>query len=119
VKVGRCAARVAPSALPLAILVLPKCPLCLLPVLAAAGSALPPAPLLNGLVVTAAAAWLVLVWNRTRLPVARCIAVSCAVLLLCGRWLDAPAASWIGVALMVAVVSRVRAPGCARRLTPV
>lgn len=62
-KAGGCSARVAPSALPLVILVLPKCPLCLLPVFAAIGSALPPAPLLNGLVVAAAVPWLAIAWN--------------------------------------------------------
>jgi hypothetical protein len=112
-KTGNHATRTAPAILPLAMILVPKCPLCLLPLLAVAGAALPPAPLLNGILGAAAIAWLALLTNMTRSAAARALALSGVVLLLCGRWLEAPAASWAGVLLMVAVVIRASARDCA------
>jgi len=82
----------------------PKCPLCLLPLFAAAGAALPPAPILNGLVAVAAAAWLGIVLSTARWLPVRAAAVAAASLLVAGR-LGGPAwATAAGAALVLAVV---------------
>ena len=113
-KARRLATRSAPAILPLAMLCIPKCPLCLLALWAALGLVLPPAPLLDGLVFLAAAGWLVTVFRVTPSAPARAAGVCGALLLLAGRFGGVPAASWIGAIAMVAVVALVRARGRAR-----
>ena len=108
-KAGKGAGRAAPAILPLVLLVVPKCPLCLLPLFAAAGSVLPPAPLLDGLVVATALAWLTLLAGVARSATARAVGLCGVLLLLGGRWLGVPAACWAGALVMVAVVARKRA----------
>ena len=77
---------------------IPKCPLCLLPLFAAAGIALPPRPLLDAAVVFAALAW-----------------ASVAALLVAGRALETAWLGAAGAALVLAVVvwTRRRARACA------
>ena len=91
-----------PAILPLVMLLVPKCPLCLMPLFAAAGVALPHRGLLDGFLVVAAAAWLALLASATRSIAVFAPALSGAALLLGGRWLDVPAAGWAGVLLMLA-----------------
>lgn len=99
----------------LAILLVPKCPLCLLPLSAAAGVALPSRPWLDGLALAAAAAWLAFVLSTARWLPVKAAAVAAAALLLSGRWLALPWASALGAALVlsVAVWTRRRARACA------
>ena len=92
----------APAILPLAMLLVPKCPLCLMPLFAAAGVALPRQGVLDALLMAAAAAWLALLARATRSIAVLAPALSGAALLLGGRWLDLPAAGWAGVLLMLA-----------------
>ena len=113
-KARRLATRSAPAILPLAMLCVPKCPLCLLALWAALGLVLPPAPLLDGLVFLAATGWLVTVFRVTPSPPARAAGVCGAILLLAGRFGGVSPASWIGAMVMVAVVVQVRARGRAR-----
>jgi len=87
----------------LAILLVPKCPLCLLPLAAAAGVALPSRPWLDGLAVVAVAAWLAFVLSTARWPPIKGASVAAASLLLSGRWLALPWASALGAALVLAV----------------
>lgn len=103
-KTTRYVSRTAPAILPLMMLLLPKCPLCLLPLLVAAGLALPPASLLNAVLLVTAVAWLALVTIVTHSTFRRAVALSGAVLFLSGRWLDVSTASWAGVAFMLTVV---------------
>ena len=113
-KARRLATRSAPAILPLAMLCVPKCPLCLLALCAAAGVVLPPAPLLDGLVILAGAGGLALVIRITASVPARAAGVCGAILLIGGRFGGVPAASWIGAIIMVAVVTRMRVRGLAR-----
>ena len=91
----------------------PKCPLCLLPLAAAAGVALPSQPALDLLVAGAAAGWLAIVLSTARWLPVRVAATAAAGLLLMGRFLDRPSASALGGALVLAVVvwtARARRP---------
>lgn len=92
----------APAILPLAMVLIPKCPLCLLPFFAAAGLTLPPRGWLDGFLVAVAAAWLGLLANATRSVATLALAVLGAALLLGGRWVDLPAAGWAGAVLILA-----------------
>jgi hypothetical protein len=100
--VARRALRLAPLLLPL----VPKCPLCLLPLMAAAGAALPPGPpyVLDGLVAISAAAWLGIVLSTARWLPVRAAAVAAAALLVAGRFAGSEWASAAGAVLVLAVV---------------
>lgn len=113
-KAPRFATRSAPAILPLAMLCVPKCPLCLLALWAALGLVLPPAPLLDGLVFLTAAGWLALVIRMTPSAPARAAGVCGAILLLGGRFGGLPSACWIGAIVMMAVVTWMRARGRSR-----
>jgi hypothetical protein len=106
----------APAILPLLMLLVPKCPLCLMPLFAAAGLALPRQGLLDAFLVAAAAAWLAFLASGTRSIAVFAPALSGAALLLGGRWLDFPAAGWAGVLLMLAAAAgaAARRPSCNR-----
>jgi hypothetical protein len=98
-----------PALLPLALLFVPKCPLCVLPLFAAFGSVLPPAPVLDAFVVAIALAWLALL-ARARPPwLALEAGIGGALVLFAGRRLDLPLASWSGALLMAGVALSVRA----------
>ena len=113
-KARRFATRSAPAILPVAMLCVPKCPLCLLAVCAALGLVLPPAPLLDGLVFLAAVGWFALVIRVTPSAPARAAGVCGAILLVGGRLGGVPAFCWIGAIVMVAVVARMRLRSRAR-----
>jgi hypothetical protein len=81
----------------------PKCPLCLLPLFAAAGIALPPKPLLDGLVVAAAAAWAATVLATARWAPVRALAIAAVLLLAAGRILEAAWATGLAAALVLGV----------------
>ena len=105
----RVAARTAGAALPLLVLFLPKCPLCVLPYFAALGILLPPAPVLDALVALTALAWLVLLLRARPSTLALAGGLSAALLLLAGRLWDVPAAGSIGAVGMAALALTVRA----------
>ena len=93
----------------------PKCPLCLLPLFAAAGIALPPKPVLDALVAVAAAVWVATVLSTARWLPVRLTALAAAVLLVAGRALETAWVGAIGAALVLAVVfwTRRRPRACA------
>lgn len=88
---------------PMAVLLAPKCPLCLLPLLAAAGIAAPPGPVLDSIVALTAAGWGLLLFTLTRSTPLRVCGVLLAVLVVMGRLVGFAAITWIGVGLMIAV----------------
>src|SRR5204862_7626423 len=83
---------------PLAVLAIPKCPLCLLPLLAAAGIALPSAPLLDALAIP-----FVIVVALPLKP--RALAIGAAASLAVGRLASIPSLTWIGVSLMLVLTA--------------
>ena len=93
----------------------PKCPLCLLPLFAASGIALPPRPVLDGIVILAAAAWASIVIASARWLPVRAAALGAAAFLAAGRALALPWASAAGAGLVLAVVfwTRRRPRACA------
>ena len=98
-----------PALLPLALLFVPKCPLCVLPLFAAFGAVLPSAPVLDAIVGVIAFAWLALL-VRARPPwPALAGGIAGALVLLGSRWLDLPLAGWIGALLMAGIAMSVRA----------
>src|SRR5262249_36090168 len=105
----RAGARAAGAALPLLLVFLPKCPLCVLPYLAALGVLFPPEPVLDGLVALTAAAWLLLLVRARPSAPALAGGLVGAALLLTGRSLGIPAASAVGALGMAALALTVRA----------
>lgn len=107
-------ARLAPLVIPF----LPKCPLCLLPLFAAAGWALPSAPVLDALVAACALAWVGLVLATARWLPVRAAAVAAAVLLVSGRVLASAPLSLLGGAGVLAVVfwRRRRPRACSQKV---
>ena len=103
------ALRTAPALLPLALLFVPKCPLCVLPLFAAFGSFLPPAPVLDAIVGLTALLWLVLLARARPSAAALAAGLSGALVLFTSRWLDLPVLSWAAALAMAAVAMRVRA----------
>jgi hypothetical protein len=104
--------RVAGAGGALAVLLVPKCPLCLLPLAVATGVALPSRPWLDGLAVAAVAAWLAFVLSTARWLPVKGASVMAAALLLGGRWLLLPWASALGAALVLAVALWTRRRAC-------
>jgi hypothetical protein len=102
------AARSAPALLPLTLLLVPKCPLCLLALFAVVGSALPSARVLDGIVVATALGWLAILFLKHPSLPSRAAGLAGVALLLAGRSLGVPSASWIGALALVAVVLRAR-----------
>ena len=95
---------------PLAVLAIPKCPLCLLPLLAAAGIALPSAPLLDALAIA-----FVIIVAFTLKP--RALAIGAGAIIVIGRLASIPLLTWIGVALMLVITAArvLRHHRCERR----
>jgi hypothetical protein len=105
----RAGVRSAGAALPLLLLFLPKCPLCLLPYLAVLGAIFPPEPVLDALVGVTAAVWLLLLVRARPAWPALAGGLAGALLLLAGRYLEVPAVSAIGAFGMAALALTVRA----------
>ena len=107
---------------PIAFLTLPKCPLCLLPLLAATGLAISPGAALDLLVLLFAALWGGGVWSMLRSPTALVGGVLVGGVAVAGRWLDEPVLGGGGLAAMMIVaialllVPRVRHARCSRAL---
>ena len=99
---NRHAGRIAGVAV-LAIPFLPKCPVCALPFLAAAGIALPHGPAVEAVVAAAVAGWLAVVVAAARWFPVRAGAVIGAGALLLGRFVDVAALTLSGSVLMFAV----------------
>jgi hypothetical protein len=94
--------RIAGAAAALSIPLVPKCPLCLLPLAAAAGVTLPSKPLLDLGVGLAASAWAALVLASRRPAAVTGIAAAAALLLVAGRAAGFDLAVWAGAAGMLA-----------------
>jgi hypothetical protein len=103
-KIRECVAGLGRHAPALLLPFVPKCPLCLLPLFAAAGIALPPRPWLDAIVFLAVAVWAATVIANARWLPVRAAALSAAGLLVAGRALESPWASAVGAALVLAVV---------------
>jgi|RhiMetdeSRZDD1v2_1073273.scaffolds.fasta_scaffold63667_2 hypothetical protein len=95
------AARIAGALTALAIPLAPKCPLCLLPLAAAAGVALPSKPLLDLAVGLAASAWAALALTSRRATLFKGMAVTATLLLVAGRAAGLDGAVWAGAAGML------------------
>jgi hypothetical protein len=87
----------------LAIPFFPKCPVCVLPLVAAAGISLPQGPAIEALVVAAAAGWLAVVLSSARWRPVRVGATAAAAFLLAGRALALTALAVSGSLLMLGV----------------
>jgi hypothetical protein len=102
---------------PLLLAAIPKCPLCLLPLLAVAGVAVPSGPRLNAVVAAAVIVWTAGLVHAVRTPVPRALAVVAGALVVSGRLLSLAPVTWLGITIMVSIaivrlVSRERV--CAR-----
>lgn len=114
-------ARVAANVIwPVAVLALPKCPLCLLPLLAFLGLAVDPGPVLDLIVIAFVGLWLALFLRTTKSHALRGVVLLAAALVIAGRVTELTDASWLGVALMLSMAvvrlfarERVCASGCA------
>ena len=111
--VSRIGSALAALALPLA----PKCPLCLLPIAAAAGIALPAGPVLDVAVGLVASLWAAVVLSSRRAPSVKGIAAAAALLLVAGRAAGLDLAVWAGAAGMLAA-ALAPASGCGRHQSP-
>lgn len=100
---------------PLALLALPKCPLCLLPLLAAAGVAVAPGPALQIVTLAVALAWAGLMFALSPSAGVLGAASAAAALLAAGKLLDLPVLLWLGMAAMLAVAGGVAARRACRR----
>jgi hypothetical protein len=89
--------RAAAIAGPAVVAVMPKCPLCLLPLCAALGISVPSAPAVNAVLALIAAVWLRFAVRHVPLAPAA-VAVTLAIT---GRLVHFAALSWSGVALML------------------
>lgn len=98
----RAASRTVSFLAPVALAALPKCPLCLMPLLAALGIAAPPSSVLTGLVVLIVGAW-VLMLARARRNAARWLVLAAAAVTLAGRLTGIMFAATSGVTLMMVV----------------
>lgn len=108
--------QVAAVVAPIGMVLVPKCPLCLLPILAAIGVAVPPGWILDAAVGTVAIAWLVLLLRLSHSHMAKWIGVVAALLLVAGRLTQLAVAASIGAAMMIAVaVAVLRLRDCAVR----
>jgi hypothetical protein len=100
---GRSAGNLAAAA-PVLLALVPKCPLCALPLLAAAGVAMPSGPVLDGMVAAAALLWLTMALARWRSPVFRSGALAVVLLLVGGRLAGSAWASVAACAVMIGLV---------------
>jgi hypothetical protein len=113
-KLTRIAGTLGALAVPLA----PKCPLCLLPLAAAAGVALPSKPLLDFGVGLAAFAWAALALASRRGTAAKGVATAAALLLVAGRAAGFEWAVWAGAAGMLASALALSRAECERPQSP-
>jgi hypothetical protein len=88
---------------PLVMMVIPKCPLCLLPFFAAVGIAAPSGPVLQAIIAAAVILWISWLIRMTKSRAVLAVAFLAAALVLIGRVLLITAVTWIGIGLMVAV----------------
>ena len=88
-RLGRIAGAVAALAIPF----LPKCPLCVLPLFAAAGIALPHGPAVETAVAGVVGVWLATVLATARWLPVRLGAAAAAAAIIGGRWLEV---WWLG-----------------------
>jgi hypothetical protein len=95
--------RIAGAGAALAIPFLPKCPLCVLPLFAAAGMGAPRGPLVEILVAAAVLGWLGMVLTSARWLPVRLAASSAASMILFARLVSAGWLAACGSALMLAV----------------
>ena len=109
--------RVARIAGALALPLVPKCPLCLLPLAAAAGVALPPRPVLDLGVALAASVWAAVMIASRRSPAVKLGAVAAALLLVAGRSAGLAWAVWSGATGLVAS-ALTRSAECGRPQSP-
>src|SRR4051812_31333144 len=70
---------------PLALILLPKCPLCLLPFVAALGIAIPPGPLLNGIFASVVLVWVSLFVVATKSMRMRLALLAVAAITIAGK----------------------------------
>ena len=105
---------------PVAVLVAPKCPLCLMSLFAMAGVAIPAGPALQIAFIAVIVGWLLLLARGMKGRFARVVAIVGAALVIAGRLLSFAPATWVGVILMGGIAvfrllsrDRVCTGGCA------
>lgn len=87
---------------PLALILLPKCPLCLLPFVAALGIAIPPGPLLNGIFASVVLVWASLFVVATKSMRMRLALLAVATIAIVGKITNTMPVELTGIALMFA-----------------
>jgi hypothetical protein len=105
---------------PVAVLIAPKCPLCLMSLFAMAGVAIPAGPALQIAFIAVIIGWLLLLRRGLKGWIPLAIAIMGAALVIAGRFFPFAPATWIGVILMGCIAvfrmrsrDRVCAGGCA------
>jgi hypothetical protein len=107
-RAGKKIGRIAGAGAALAIPFLPKCPLCVLPIAAAAGIAVPHGPAVEALVAAAVAVWLGAVLATARWLPVRLAAGAAALAILGGRYLAVWWLTAAGCALMLVLFAWTR-----------
>ena len=90
---------------PAALLLVPKCPLCLLPLLAALGLSAVPGAALGVLAGAVIGGWIVAVVVVSRSPAILAATVTAVGLVVVGRWVGVAPAGAAGLALMFVVAA--------------
>lgn len=104
-KASKIVARGAALAGPFVVLAIPKCPLCLLPLLAAAGIALPSGPLLDAIVIAVVTLWAAIVSIVAASARIRVLSLLAAAMIIAGRLTSIVVLSWLGIALMISIAA--------------
>jgi len=84
-------------------LLVPKCPLCILPLLAMLGIAAPPGMVINGILGAVLLGWAILLFGTTSSAALRASGVVPAALLIAGRALPFAPATYLAAACMVVI----------------
>ena len=122
---GRGALKGGSVAGPLVLLAIPKCPLCLLPLVLAIGLSPPSRHALDNFAVGVGLLWAAAILLRSRATIVVAGAVAATAAALAGRWLDARWLLWAGAAAMLVLWfwswrgSRGCAAGCSHPGRPV
>lgn len=86
---------------PITLLLLPKCPLCLLPLVAALGIGVPAGPLLNAIVAAIVLAWVFFFVRATPSRALRAAIIAIAAVVIAGRVTSLRPLEISGVTMMV------------------
>jgi hypothetical protein len=88
---------------PISLLFVPKCPLCILPLLAALGIAAPPGIVINSLVAALLLGWAIVLFTATSSAALRASGLVPAAILIAGRALAFAPATYLAGAVMIII----------------